>query len=296
VAKGAGFEPIVGIAPVRGTASLLSVARALPPGARWGSGIAWRPLVTCGAGDAGPAYRREFCASGDMEGLDDDTPTSRVAFYPYDVYLPYECDWVLPDGPEGEPAFTQASLAALDAASAWHVSRELMVGDTEDENPSLVSTASDISEATPVHPVRAVGLLLDAWSACTQQSGDGRNGPIIHAAPSVVTDLLAHGVVAQIGDVLHGPVGSLVSPGPGYPLAAVPDDGEDGDEDAWVYISGPVEYALSAPEVAVGDVLNNPRLNKYLDWALRQAIHRFDPCCVFAIAVQAPTYANELPA
>lgn len=290
--KGAGFQPIGPIAPVKASVSLFSVARQLPS-ENWLTGVTWHRGLNCGDptgdGSNGPGYRLEFCAGA----TDLEVPTAGAIpeFYPYDIYVPYACDWVV-----DEQTYRDDARAALDATSVYHVARELWMGDTEALNPSLISEATDVSAADPVHPITAVGTLLEAWSNCTQQGGDGRFGPVIHAPYSIVTELLAKGVAAEIGDVIHGPAGSLVSPGPGYPTgnAAAPTDGADG-ADAWVYITGPVEYALGDLQVnPEGDAARfNPRMNRYEVTARRQAIHRFDPCCVFAVAVYQPSPADS---
>lgn len=283
--KGAGFAPIDPIAPVKPSLSILSVSRTLV--GEWRSGVTWRQGLPCGDGEEGPGFRRAYCGSGDFETAADGV---KPEFYPYDIYVPYDCDWVV----EGDEAqYNESARLALDAVTAWHVSRELWLGDTEALNPSLVSEATDESANAPVHPVTAVGSLLEAWTGCTQMSGDGRRGPVIHAPAFAVTSLLANFTIRQEGDVYIGPMGSLLSPGPGYPTGtgARPAGASDGDEDGWIYISGPVEVGL-------GDIRIDPdsnaahrdrRGNQYRIWAQRQAIHRFDPCCVFAIAVYQPS-------
>lgn len=284
--KGAGFEPISGIAPVKPAAgSLLNVARTLQ--GTWRSGVSWRRGVNCGVDGDGPGFRREFCGSTDLE---DPLDLTIPEVFPYEIYVPYQCDWV-PLG--SEQPYIDDAKASLDAVTDWHVSRELWTGATEAENDSLQSVATDESATDPVHPVTAVGTLLEAWSDCTQQSGDGKRGPIVHVPAAFLTSLIANHVINQQGDVYYGPMGSLVSGGPGYPTgtSARPTGVDAGEEDGWIYISGPVEYAVDVITVAPDREAahHDSRTNAYRFWAQRWAISRFDPCCVFAVKVYQPS-------
>lgn len=282
MAKGPGFEPIGAIRPKRPLPSILTASTEMR-GSAWRSGVTWRSAGCV------PGYAREFCSTDELEAA---AALVKPQFYPYTLYLPATCDWVLPDESEDYRADARDQL---DAVTPWHVSRELMLGGIENENPSLVSEAVDVSAAAgPVHPVTALGTLLEAYFDCNAGGdpptglGRGTGTPVVHAPLSIVTSLLAHGVIARTGDYYVGP-NCVVSPGPGYPTGAlsVPDDGADGDEDAWVYISGPVEYGLG--EIIVHDDDFDHRTNEYHALAQRLAIHRFDPCCVFAVAVYQPS-------
>lgn len=278
--KGAGFEPIGPIRQSRPAVSILTAARALPA-VNWHSGISWRdsvPLV---------GYRREFCDTSDAA---DPGEITQPAFYPYWIYVPYVCDWVTDDA-----SFRDDAMSAADAVTPWHVARELWTGETEDENPSLQSVATDESAADAVHPVTALGTLLEAYEDCSQSGG-----ATVHVPTAAIASLLSHGVVKQQGDVYYGPNGSVISPGPGYPTAATgtgPADADDPDAGAgnvWMYVTGPVEYALDPVAVPLTDLEAhfNRRTNRYEITAQRLAIHRFDPECVFAVRAYVPSPSN----
>ncbi len=310
-------QPVESIRPRRPTPSLLTVARdmtsvwsgLLPavniddpvlngPRPKWATGISWR-AATCV-----PGYRSGFCDDSERE---DPVTIIDPEFCPYGIYLPYRCDWVLPastpslasDTPT-EPDYIRDASDQLDAVTAFHVANELWRGSASGD-PSLMSSATDVTGAGgAVHPVTAVGTLLDAFQGYGAATSDGQGGgiPIIHAPSSIVTSLIANYLVNQQGDILYGPCGSLVSYGPGYPVDGTGNFGPGGDVagagNEWIYITGAVEYALgpisvfpTAPEDQV-----DRRSNAFQIWAQRQAIHRFDPLCVFACKAYVPTPAN----
>lgn len=279
------FEPIAGIKPVRPTPSLLTVARGIPNPGRWQSGVAWRSAA-CAVGARWP-----MCPDSDAEK---NTAGQIVApqVTPFVVYVPYACDWVLPDQ---ESDYRADARNQCDAVTPWHVSRELWTGATEAANDSLQSVATDVSASDPVHPVTAVMSLLEAYFDCPvddEATGRGTNTPVIHAPMFAIVSLLAHGVIAQQGDVYAGP-NCVVSPGPGYPsgTAGRPTGVDEGSEEGWLYVSGPVEYVLD--DIIVRDVMQNRRMNRYEAIAEREALVRFDPCCVFAVKVYQPSPSDS---
>lgn len=272
-------ERIAGIAPVAPSVTLLQAARRLPAGTVWQSGITWRSAACA------TAQRVAYCNDEDGAALNAAPDITQPAFFPYQIVVPYACDWILP-GQEAE--YRADAEAQAEAATAWNVARELWTGETEADNPSLMSVASDASAAGAVHPTTALGLLLEAYEDCGQAGG-----ALVHAPTQALVSLLHSGVVKQNGDVIYGPNGSIVSSGPGYPGAGDfgPGGGASGDGNEWVYVSGPVEYELGAIEVVPDDAHAHfdRRRNRYEVWAQRSAIHRFDPCCVFAVKTYVPS-------
>lgn len=274
--KGPGFQPIAGIAPSSPQVSLLSVSRRLPAGTDWLSGISWRssaPLV---------GHRRAFCDS-DTDN-EDAAALTQPKFYPYTVYVPYACDWVT--DPE---QYRAEAIAAGEAVTAWNMARELWTAETDTDNPSLMSSASDVSAAGAVHPVTAVGTLLEAYENCAQSGG-----AVLHIPTAAVVSLIAHGVVKQNGDIYYGPNGSVVSPGPGYPTDASgtgPAAADAGAGNVWSYVTGPVEFDTTPVEVPLtnDEAYFDRRRNRYEVTAQRMVIHRFDPTCVFAVKTYVPS-------
>lgn len=286
-AKGPGFQPLGAIPSQAATPNLLTSARKLPAGTKWQTGVAFRSTLPLNAS------RRAFCASGDLVAAAD---FDKPEFYPYLVYVPYECDEVL-DVPikdnEGNdiwvPNYEIEALNALEQMTAWHMSRELWMGDTEADNPSLVNTASDVSAASAVHPDTALGTLIEAFWDCSQGAV-----PTIHAPIAAVTSLMSHGLCKQVGDVYYGPGGSVISPGPGYPTATTgtgPGGANAGTGNVWMYVTGPVEYEMN-PGILYPDraeAFFDRRTNRYEITAQRLAIHRFDTTCVFACKTYVPS-------
>lgn len=307
--KGAGFEPVLAIPAPAPVPSLLTSARnrtgddfgvdrgasiKMPDGSTrpappaWANGISWRSTQSL------VQYGRKFCGSSTLTaapGLD------KPAFYPYMLYTPYSCDWVLPtpvadeegDGVSYVESYRADVIAAEQAMTAWSMSRELWMGTLEPLNPSLVNTAVDESAASAVHPETALGTLLEAYSDCTQEGG-----AVIHAPLAALVALVRSGIVKQQGDVYYGPAGSIVSPGPGYPHQATgsgPAGADAGAGNEWIYVTGPVEYALG--DIVVypdGDeAFYNHRENRYEVTAQRMVIHRFDTHCVFAVKAYIPS-------
>lgn len=290
---GPGVQPVAGITPKPPTPSLLTVARTLPAGVNWHSGISWRS-ATCA-----PGYRYRYCGDGEKE---EPNRISKPQFFPYAIYVPYACDWVRPDN-TNEYGYTDDAKAQLDAVTPWHMSRELWTGETDFYNPSLRSAAVDLSADAPVHPVTALGALLEAYFDCPADAdddndtdlGSGSGTPIVHVPYSALISLIANHVVNQQGDYYVGP-NCFVSPGPGYPTGrdAAPANANEGEgePDAWMYISGSIEYALG--DITVLDDDFDHRTNRYVAYPERWVIHRFDPCCVFAIGAYVPSPSDSV--
>lgn len=269
----AGKQPIPGIAPVAPAVSLVSSgARPLPADVNWQSGVSWRSIACANAErypDCDPSPSR--AATVDI---------TQPAFSPFNIALGYACDWV-----EDSAEHEREARAALDARTAWHLSRELWAGGNVDATtPTLMSAATAIGTAA-VHPVAAIGSLVSSWLDCTEAGG-----PILHVPSILIPSLFANGQIAQQGDTYYGPLGSVISPGPGYPNtgAATGPAGANADANsAWIYVTGPVEYATGPITISETESWN-PRLNRYEVHPTRRAIFRFDPCCVFAIETLIP--------
>lgn len=264
--------------------------------ASWRSGISWRSTQSLAA------FGRALCGTGDMEAA---PPLEHPAFYPYWLYVPYSCDWVLPVGVdgitvggggrtvEGETLTVESykldATNSLESMTAWEVSRELWTGAIEDDNPSLQNKAVDKSAAGAVHPTTALGILLENYSDCTQEGG-----AVIHAPLQAVVSLLHSGLIKQQGDVYYGPGGCVISPGPGYPAVATgtgPAGADAGAGNVWMYVTGPVEYALGDIVDIPDDIeaFYNPTTNRYEITPQRAVIHRFDTHCVFAVKTYIPS-------
>jgi len=299
-------QPVPAINVPAPSASLLTVARPLPDGTDWRSGIAWSSACLLDTHnwpycpDAATLTAGKTLAPG---------AGPLVATDPFVVYTGVECDWV--EGPLGDDLSTLCS-GMNDAHLAYGISQALWMGvglpSVADPNyglpPTLRRTAQDVSiggVATELNDV--VGALLQHYEACT--TGDG--GAVIHLPTVMLPGALGGtGGGARVcwpeGNFYRGPAGSVVSAGPGYPHGHTPQgplgagplvSGTPPNEvyqgnafsEVWVYVSGPVEYAVGTTEMVPPDDAQRrvpTRLNRYDVVAERSAIVRFDPCCVFA--------------
>lgn len=303
--KGPGFQAIPGIKVKPPPVSLLSVATNLSGqlgnpgvggGPAWKSGVAWRSAACA------PGYRWSYCGYNDSTVKQDPADINAPGFLPYTIYVPYRCDWVTTErqpttegGSIGASDYRQDANDELEAVTPFHVSQELWTGSIEADNPSLENSAVDVTGSGAVHPVTALGTLMDAWaSGSADHNSQGGGIPVIHAPWSIVVSLIANHIISQQGDAYYGP-GCYVSPGPGYPTdgSGGPNGDDAGEGNVWMYLSGPVEYALGDPEEIPDDESAHwdRRANAWQVWAQRQAIHRFDPCSVFAVETYVPSPA-----
>lgn len=302
------YEPAPRIRPVAPGPSLLTAARPLPTGLNWSTGIAWSPMcqVSYNLPYCPPAVNRT--AAADQE---------QVHTMPFVIYTPVSCDL-----PVDEADLDQAITDATEVHTAAAIAAALWMGDglptdAQDNNiPTLRRSAWDVSidpddeDTTVMDLDDGVAQLLAHYEECT----GGQGGALIHMPSQLVTYALGGGAGgARIcwpeGTNYRGPSGSLIVPGPGYPngrtprgpFGAGPQLGANnymGNEanTSWIYVTGPVEYAVSPvraiPEEQRDRVI--PRTNIYEFWGERDAIVRFDPCCVFATEVANPAPMPEV--
>lgn len=269
----------------------------------WRTGITWTPL-SCSPSSSWPQ-----CPSQADVDAGKDQPAEGahglVASSPFWVYTPFECEWGTVQRGELErltDQLTQAHSAERLGAALWMGEGLPDADGLGRPQPTLRRSATDVSAGGgAVYLDEAVGLLLSAYEAAT----GGLGGAVLHVPSILIPHALSGtpgggGAIARPeGATLYrGPLGSLVSPGPGYPSGASA-EGADGhgpltdddptevyagnaDDEVWVYVSGPVEWAGSSTRAhheAAGDEL---RTNVAQVLSERQMIFRFDPCAVFA--------------
>jgi hypothetical protein len=216
------------------------------------------------------------------------------------IYTPLECDWTTTDS---EQQLAEAASQLTDAHTAWGIARALWLGDglpDVDEQPTLRRSAVDVSVSGPMDLDDACAALLSAYEQCT----GGNGGATLHLpsvlVPGALGGIAGGGRVAwPEGNVYRAAMGAVLSPGPGYPHGAstVGVDGfgpktggadaattykGNGLDEAWVYVTGPVEYAVG-PIDPMSLTPDASRTNRTEIIAERPAIVRFDPCCVFAV-------------
>lgn len=282
------FEPAVGIRPGRPTfaPSVLTVARQIPgteqgasPALRWGTGLSSR-VRTCNR-----VFEWPSCP---IPGHPDkcNPPVEALVEWPSFLIEQFkQCAGVLPD----DEAVLAGELAdEIRAGTAAAIARQLWVGIETDGAPSLVNTAVDLSAGGTIvsSMVGGVGALLAAYEA-TSDTGF----PVLHVPASLLSAGENANLFAREGAVLMGASGTyLVSPGPAYPGSLGPLDTQPIPEPipapagaAWLFISGPVEYAVSEPRIVVEQ--SDRRTNLWSARGQRQALVRIDPCSVFAVLV-----------
>ena len=190
------------------------------------------------------------------------------------------------------------------ASTAWEFGREFWTGETVNSvvpnNPSLqlpfpgsVFPTSHIGSSV-IDPVVGMGNLIQAY-----EDGTHEGGALVHAPAIVMPYLLAEKQITQQGDIYLGPCGTIVVPGPGYPVSgatgpktlAAPTGMTAAANQAWMFITGPVEKALTDIVIRPEDPAMrffDPRTNLWRVWAERQAIYRFDPAAVWAQLISVP--------
>jgi len=275
--------PVPGIRPGRPAfaPSILTVARPIPgtePGAvspvEWRSGVASRTR-TCVRGQAWP-----FCP---VPGHADKCPPNTVGIQewePFTAELPDECVSVFPGADEERHVADRT--AELEALVPAQIARQLWSGYEVPSNTSLVGDAVDLSGGgvNTTDFLSGVGILLEAY-ATVGQSGF----PTLH-----VPELL-HGVMAkhvQVTDtgLIYGPSRtSLVSVGPGYDGRTGPGGLVAPDGYAWMFVSGPVEYAIDARTRVLKEQAN-ARTNLWAARFQRTCLVRIEDCGIFGVLVK----------
>jgi hypothetical protein len=296
-----GYEPAPRIRPIAPAPSLLTSARPLPT-LNWSTGIAWSTGCQ-------PSYALEYCPPAvDRTAADD---RDIVHTLPFLVYTPMACT-----APVDEADVEQQARDLTETHTAYGIARALWLGeglptDTEDNTvPTLRRSAVDVAEATSVDLDDGVAQLLVHYEECT----GGQGGAVVHLPAELIVYALGGGAGgARLcwpeGNIYRGPQGSVFTAGPGYPLGRSPHgpfgsgpqigvgnyQGNEASQ-SWIYVTGPVEYAVGAvralPETSHDRYV--PRTNLYDVWGERDAIVRFDPCCCFATLVNNPSPMPEV--
>lgn len=289
-----------------GAESGLPEGTLVPTSAAWRTGMAWDP-VSCQ-----PSYTETRCDASIRH--DPAELTGPVGTDAFRIYTPLSCDWTL--RALGEVLAADAR-DLTEAHLAWGLARALWMGDglpdhvtvngdTTKRPVTLRRAATDVSIGGVAADLDdAVAALLSNYEQCT----GGLGGAVLHI-PSVLMVGALGGIPngGRIcwpeGNLYRAALGSVVSPGPGYPhgghaqdaFAYGPQTGAtteiykgNATDECWVYVSGPIEYAKSDVQVLPEDEnerRNWGRTNTYEVWAQREAIVRFDPCCVYAALVK----------
>lgn len=299
-----GYEPAPRIDPVAPAPSLLTSARPLPS-VEWRTGVSWTPACQ-------PTYVNEYCSGGVPRSAPNVRATEHTV--PFRIYTPLLCDRFagevnLADLEPAARALTEVHTAKGIAEALWMGSGLLA---TDTALPTLRNSAFDVNATATPDLDDAVAQLLAHYEIAT----DGEGGALVHMPSPLAVYALGGGAGgARIcwpeGNIYRGPLGSVIVPGPGYPIGQSasgangygpgPEGGPylgNAPAEAWLYVTGPVEYAVSPvkviPEEEADRTVGPARTNLYELWGERQAIVRFDPCKVFATKVVTPVVLPEV--
>lgn len=291
--------PIKPIPVVVPSPSILTCARPLADDVDWQRGISWSP-ATCV-----PSFAWPVCIGSPTDKQAGAGLGAKVSVDPFWIYTPLSCDWVT-DGTE----LTEPAIALTEAHTAFAVADALWMGTglADATEITLRNTAVDVSQAGADDLDDVVALLLSQY----EQGTGGNGGAVIHMPSTFIAGALGGipgggRVCWPEGNLYRAALGSVVSPGPGYPLGNSaagaggfgPKTGPgaykgNAIDEGWVYVTGPVEYAVTPVQILPTDEADrrgNPRQNRYAIWAERVAIVRFDPCNVYAALALSPAGA-----
>lgn len=268
------LQPVDPIAPVVPVPSILTTARVLPSNIVWKSGIQWRPTIKPGNVDTAVDDVVDLEDCPDPTDLTADwDPTDLGNALPRLARLPFECSEVLPGQ---DDQFRAEARAAMNAATPWFLSQQV--------NVQLAAVDIDVTGSGAAHPITALAVLIANYLDCTMQGG-----PIVSVPPVLIPTLLGSGAIKQVGDQYVGPMGSLVNPGPHGVW-----DTDEGATTGTMFVSGPIEYALSEITLPPGDrqAFWDRATNLFRIEAQRAMIARFDPDCVFSYTAYLPAPAQ----
>lgn len=212
---------------------------------------------------------------GKIDPENGDTPV----FLPWTIYAPVKCDGGLVNPDE----LFESGRQSLAAKRPYAIAREVWTGEISG-SVSLQSAAVDVSASSPTSAKIAASTLI----------GNYRDATLGSQAWLHVPDGLLHQLddfVERKGDRLLTKTGDVVVPGPGYPSNDGnwgPEGAATGADDAWMYVTGPVELAVGhVYELGSGTTPTGSfaRMNRHVLYVEQDAIFRFPPCAVFAVKV-----------
>jgi hypothetical protein len=240
---------------------LADAARELPSGYDWSGGVTFTP--SCGGAD------RWGCSYGEDKQniIDKGEPTE---FDPFLIYSGFRCS-----GAPDEAELRLLAQNALTRGLSRSLAHELVLSDVNVGNPDIVSSATDITPDTPACIAGSVAGLLSASDDC------GGGGVWIHAPRVALPFLMKNDLVKFDGEGYR--IGGHKLIVDDYPNEAPTGGAEPTDGQAYLYATGPVEYAVAEQF----DIANFEHIqNEQIVLLERLAILRFDPCCSFAILTE----------
>ena len=235
----------------------------------WRLGLTWRSTI-----DITAESQPHGCT--DVMWSDRNDELAIPAVKPFTIGTVHGCEGVLQ---ASERQYETEAEQALINKQAWLVAHEVWTG--EQGGLSLQSTATTLSGSGSVREVIAYAIY-------NHQEATKGGRSVVHI-PYVALDEIAD-VVTRVGNRLQLVDGTVIIPGPGYPGGAGDwgplSDAEDpesgataGGGEVWVYVTGPMELALSATRVTPTHWHTG---NLFQVHAQREVIARWDPTYVYA--------------
>jgi hypothetical protein len=231
-------------------------ARLLPDGIDWKGGVTF-------SGSCGGAERAGCDYGVDVWTVED--KADPVEFDPFLIGASLKCS----GAPDMEELVTLVDNRMVRGTSG-QFARELHTSQVG--NPDLVNNATDITPVTPPCVDKAIAGLLSTADDC------GGGVLTIHIPLVALASLMTFDLVEfRDGRYRLGGHNIIVD---AYPNTPPSGGAAAGADQAWIWATGPVEYA-------VGESLRvehfQDRLNESVVVAERMSILRFDPCCAYAI-------------
>lgn len=252
-------EVISPIQVSRTPGGFLEAARQLDTQKDWRGGVSF----TSNCGGVG-AWQCDYSgAQKDVDDLGDP-----VSFESFLLYVGVRCS-----GAPVEDVLREHAALKMTRGTSGALARELATG-AATGNPSLQSEGVDDTPATDVCVDSAIAGLLSIAEDC------GGGELTFHAPFVALASLMKYQLVVFEGGRYR--IGGHTIIIDGYPNVG-PDAAADPtatDEQAWIYATGPVEYAVGANTEYYQFT---GQQNESVLIAERLAVVRFDPCCVHAI-------------
>lgn len=250
------------ISTVRPRRGLFSVATRVPHtnDIDWGLG-GWALRSAC------PKVALRCCSAGDDPDVAPEfDPPVDVRFLPFSVTDVQGCT-------AGSSRTPGAMRDAREANIMWHeaniegwVSAGLEIGACNDAASSLFG----LFDATPV-PNVAVPLATAVRLLLRHRVNAGVfDRPVLHLPAWYAGELDDSSHLSDVADIVFGP---------GYGLTRY-------QSDAFVYITGPVEYSILTPEYRPETTLAERRMNSNYDALETLAVVRFDPCASAKVLIE----------
>jgi hypothetical protein len=196
-----------------------------------------------------------------------------VLFDSYLAYSAHECG-----GRPVDEILASLSRANLDRNISQIVAREIQLSTRVSSNPSLNSEAYDI---TATDLAGAASTICSGVAALLSAAGDCGNVDMIIHAPRVALPTLLSNDLAEFnfdtGQYYIGAhklvIDDFSQVGPSAVATA---------NQAWLYATGPIEVALGDTQDIRYYTTTQNASQVIVE---RPVVHRFDPCCVYAILV-----------